>query len=128
MRTSWANFIWAGVFLGLSFFGKGPVAFYALLFPFLISYIWIYRPSLKGKGWPILVMLLLFIVISFWWPLYLYVFHRDTALFVLAKESTAWIERNVRPWYYYWLFFAESGNLGFIPLDRAMLAVVKEES
>ena len=28
---------------------------------------------------------------------------------MLAKESTAWIERNVRPWYYYWLFFAESG-------------------
>ena len=109
VRTSWANFVWAGIFLGLSFLGKGPVAFYALLFPFLISYIWIYRPSLKRKGWPIVVMLLLFIVISFWWPLYLYVFHRDTALFVLAKESTAWIERNVRPWYYYWLFFAESG-------------------
>ena len=109
VRTSWANFIWAGVFLGLSFLGKGPVAFYALLLPFLISYALVYRPSLKGKGWPILVMLLLFIVISFWWPLYLYVFHRDTALFVLAKESTAWIERNVRPWYYYWLFFAESG-------------------
>ena len=109
VRTSWANFIWAGVFLGLSFLGKGPVAFYALLLPFLISYICIYRPSLKGKGGPIAVMLLLFIVISFWWPLYLYVFHRETALSVLAKESTAWIERNVRPWYYYWLFFAESG-------------------
>ena len=109
VRTSWANFVWAGVFLGLSFLGKGPVAFYALLLPFLISYIGVYRLSLKRKGWPITVMLLLFIVISFWWPLYLYVFHRDTALFVLAKESTAWIERNVRPWYYYWLFFAESG-------------------
>lgn len=62
VRTSWANFVWAGIFLGLSFLGKGPVAFYALLFPFLISYIWIYRPSLKRKGWPIEVMLLLFIV------------------------------------------------------------------
>lgn len=109
LRTGWSNFIWAGIFLGLSFLGKGPVSFYALLFPFLISYFWVYRPSFKRKGWPIVVMLLLFVVISFWWPLYLYVFHRDTAMFVLAKESTAWIERNVRPWYYYWLFFAESG-------------------
>ena len=41
VRTSWANFIWAGVFLGLSFLGKGPVAFYALLLPFLISYAWV---------------------------------------------------------------------------------------
>ena len=109
MRTGWGNFIWAGIFLGLSFLGKGPVSFYALLFPFLISYFWVYRPSFKRKGGPIVVMLLLFVVISFWWPLYLYMFHRDTAMFVLAKESTAWIERNVRPWYYYWLFFAESG-------------------
>ena len=91
LRTGWSNFIWAGIFLGLSFLGKGPVSFYALLFPFLISYFWVYRPSFKRKGWPIVVMLLLFVVISFWWPLYLYVFHRDTAMFVLAKESTALI-------------------------------------
>jgi len=108
-RTSWGSFIWAGIFLGLSFLGKGPVSFYALLFPFLITYIGVYRPSFRRKGWPIAIMLLLFIVVSFWWPLYLYIFQRDTAMFVLAKESTAWIERNVRPWYYYWLFFAESG-------------------
>ena len=54
-------------------------------------------------------MFILFLVISAWWPLYLYFYHRDTAMFVLAKESTAWVERNVRPWYYYWQFFAESG-------------------
>lgn len=109
LRTSWGSFIWAGIFLGLSFLGKGPVSFYALLLSFLISYFWIYRPSFKRKGGPVAIMLLLCILISFWWPLYLYIFHRDTAMFVLAKESTAWIERNVRPWYYYWLFFAESG-------------------
>ena len=102
-------FIWAGIFLGLSFLGKGPVAFYALLLPFLISYIAVYRPSFKRKGLPIVVMLLVFAAVSFWWYLYLIIFHKDMTMFVWAKESTAWMERNVRPWYYYWQFFAESG-------------------
>lgn len=108
-RANWGKFAWAGLFLGLSFLGKGPVAFYALLLPFLISYVAVYRPSVKGKGWPLVMMIVIFIGISFWWPLYLYIFHKDMALHVMAKESTAWMERNVRPWYYYWLFFAETG-------------------
>lgn len=33
-RTGWGSFVWAGIFLGLSFLGKGPVAFYALLLSF----------------------------------------------------------------------------------------------
>ena len=52
---SWKDFTWAGVFMGLSFMSKGPVSFYALLLPFLISYCYIYRPSMKGK-WKALAM------------------------------------------------------------------------
>lgn len=109
LRSSWRMFILAGLFLGLSFLGKGPVAFYALLLPFLISYIAVYRPSFRRKGLPIAVMVLVFVVVSFWWYLYLIIFHKDMTMYVWAKESTAWMERNVRPWYYYWQFFAESG-------------------
>lgn len=105
----WRNFVLSGLFMGLSFLGKGPVSFYALLLPFLLAYFPIYRPSLKGKGWPLTVMIVLCLLISLWWPLYLYFFHYDMAMMVAAKESSAWLERNVRPWYYYWKFFLESG-------------------
>ena len=105
----WKDFIGAGVLMGLSFLGKGPVSFYALLLPFLISYFAIYRPSVRKKGGPILIMVLLCLVISLWWPAYLYVYHRDMALYIADKESTAWLQHNVRPWYYYWKFFLESG-------------------
>ncbi len=105
----WKDFLWSGLLMGLSFLGKGPVSFYALLLPFLLCYFPIYRPSLRGKLAPLLVMVLICLVISLWWPLYLYLYHRDMAMFVAAKESTAWLERNVRPWYYYWKFFLESG-------------------
>lgn len=105
----WKDFIGAGVLMGLSFLGKGPVSFYALLLPFLISYFAIYRPSVRKKGGPILIMVLLCLLISLWWPAYLYVYHRDMALYIADKESTAWLQHNVRPWYYYWKFFLESG-------------------
>ena len=109
IQVRWWDFILAGILLGFSFLGKGPVSFYALLLPFLICYLAIYRPSLRHKILPLLLMVLVFVLVSFWWPLYLYIFTHDTAVEVLAKESTAWIQRNVRPWYYYWQFFAESG-------------------
>lgn len=105
----WRDFLLAGVFMGLSFLGKGPVSFYALLLPFLLCYFPVYRPSLKGKALPLAAMVLLCLAISLWWPVYLYLYHRDMAMFVAAKESAAWLERNVRPWYYYWKFFLESG-------------------
>lgn len=105
----WWDFVWAGVLMGLSFLGKGPVSFYALLLPFLITYFAIYRPSVRHKLYPLLLMIGICLFISLWWPLYLYIYHRDMAVSVAAKESTAWINRNVRPWYYYWKFFLETG-------------------
>ena len=107
--ASWGNFLLAGLLLGLSFLGKGPVSFYALLLPFLICFLWLYRPSFKGKWGAVGLMLLLFAVVGFWWPVYLYIYHQEEILQVFAKESSNWINYNVRPWYYYHLFFAESG-------------------
>lgn len=109
MGKCWKEFAGAGFLLGLSFLGKGPVSFYALLLPFLIAYALIYRPSFRGKWGPIGLMVLICLVISLWWPVLLYLTHKELVLSVWNKESTAWLERNVRPWYYYWKFFAESG-------------------
>lgn len=105
----WGNFFGAGVFLGLSFLGKGPVSFYALLLPFLVSYILFLRRPLKKKGLPIVLMIVTCLLLSSWWYVYIYLFHTEEARFVLDKESTAWVERNVRPWYYYITFFLETG-------------------
>ena len=106
---AWGKFLVAGLFLGLSFLGKGPISFYALLLPFLIAYLWLYRPSFRGKWWAVGAMVLVFAVVGFWWPGYLYIYHREEILSVVARESSNWVSYNVRPWYYYHLFFAESG-------------------
>ena len=105
----WSKFLLAGLFMGLSFLSKGPVSFYALLLPFLIGFIIVEKPSLKGKVAPFIVMIVLTLIVSFWWPAYIAAFHPETGSAVAAKESGAWISHNVRPLWYYWQFPAEAG-------------------
>lgn len=107
--AQWKNFITAGLFMGLSFLSKGPVSFYALFLPFIIAYIAVYRPRLKGKGLSLVAMIVVCLIVSLWWMAFIYIFHQDMAVSVAQKESSSWIDRNVRPWYYYWQFPAEAG-------------------
>lgn len=106
------RWVWStgmGVFMGLSFLSKGPVAFYALLLPF-VSALFLYRsisikPLLRSLLWASFIGILLGGAYYAW----LYGFHAEDLHRVAAKESGAWVARNVRPWYYYWRFFLESG-------------------
>lgn len=107
--AQWGFFLLAGLFLGLSFLGKGPVSFYALLLPFLLAYGIVMRPRLKGKIVPLIAMILLCVLVCAWWPAYIAVFHPEVGLSVMDKEMTAWINHNVRPIWYYWQFPAEAG-------------------
>lgn len=107
--AQWKNFVVAGLFIGLSFLSKGPVSFYALFLPFIIAYIAVYRPRIKGKGLPLATMIVVCLIVSLWWMAFIYIFHQDMAVSVAQKESSSWIDHNVRPWYYYWQFPAEAG-------------------
>lgn len=107
--SQWGFFTLAGIFLGLSFLSKGPVSFYALLLPFLISYIIIFRPSARGKGFAIFSMILICVAISSWWPIYARLTHPELSVAIANKESSSWFDHNVRPLYYYWQFSAEAG-------------------
>jgi 4-amino-4-deoxy-L-arabinose transferase-like glycosyltransferase len=107
--AQWKYFLLSGFFIGLSFLSKGPVSFYALLIPFLISYIIVYRTGISGKKWAIAGMVVVSLIVSFWWYGYTYFFHQDFAVEIAQKESSSWLDHNVRPWYYYWKFAAEAG-------------------
>lgn len=107
--AQWKHFLLAGIFMGLSFLSKGPVSFYALLLSFIIAYGVAFKPALKKKAAPLIVMIALCLVISFWWNVYLLLSHPEMMMHVAHKESSSWISHNVRPWYYYWTFAAEAG-------------------
>ena len=109
-NKNWRLFIGAGIFLGLSFLSKGPVAFFAVLIPFLVAYSWVYDGKVILQKWqPLLLAIGIFIVISFWWPVFISLVHADEAAAVAKLESGSWMNRHVRPFYYYWNFPIQSG-------------------
>jgi len=100
----------AGLFFGLSFMSKGPVSLYALLLPFLISYGIVFKfRNLKDKWFPLLGFLIIAFVLSGWWHWYTLTFDSTAASAITQKEATNWLNYEVKPFYYYWSFFTQSG-------------------
>lgn len=109
-RYVWRNALTASLFIGFSFMSKGPVSFYALLLPFLVAYGFTYKQSrLKTKSVPLLVSIALAILFSVWWYLYVRLHDPETFIAVTKEETSNWTSYNVRPFYYYWSFFIQSG-------------------
>jgi len=106
----WKNWIIAGIFMGLSFMSKGPVSHFALLLPFLITYGIVFKyKDFRSKLSPLLISVLLFAFVGLTWGLYIYLTDASSAQTIADKETAAWSNRNVRPFYYYWSFFTQSG-------------------
>jgi 4-amino-4-deoxy-L-arabinose transferase-like glycosyltransferase len=119
----WKYYIGAGLFMGLSFMSKGPVSFYAVLLPFLLSYCYFYRPSMQGKWKMVTTMIAICLIIGSWWYLYIYLFHSNMMAYVAGKESSSWINHNVRSWFYYWDFFLEAGVWALLLLSAIFLPI-----
>lgn len=108
--SGWGELIGAGLLLGLSFLSKGPIAFYAMLLPYLIartfSFGW--KDATNHKA-ALSVMVLITLVISLWWPLMIWLSHPEFSAQIAQQESTAWLNRSTRPFYHYWSFPVQSG-------------------
>lgn len=104
----WKNTLLSGLFLGFSILSKGPVAFYALFLPFLTSYGIVYR--IPRQKWIYLAgMLVSGLIIGASW--YIYVRLKDPVAFqnIASRETANWSVYEVKPFYYYWSFFLQSG-------------------
>ncbi|WP_430409152.1 ArnT family glycosyltransferase [Kordia sp.] len=110
VENIWRNSLLAGLFIGLSFMSKGPVSHFALFLPFIIAYSVVYTYEGFRKKWlPLVGLLVVTAILSSWWAIYIYEMDTATATAIAEKETTAWQDRNVRPFYYYWSFFVQSG-------------------
>ena len=103
------NSILAGCFMGFSILSKGPISIYALLLPFLIAYGVIYKFKIKTQIKWLFTILIIALIVGGWW--YLYVRLNDPEAFkaIAEKETGNWASYNVKPFYYYWSFFTQSG-------------------
>ncbi len=107
---SWRLTILAALAMGASILSKGPVSLYALFLPFLLAYGFAFGTQKIGKkALPLIVTLALGFIAGAWW--YFYVRHADPATFIeiAQRETGNWTSYNVRPFYYYWSFFVQSG-------------------
>lgn len=118
---SWRQLVVAGVYAGLSIMSKGPVSLYALLLPFVFSFVACYRPSVRGKGGALAMMVVTALVIGTWWYVYIRIGEAEALEYVVKKESGAWLGHNVRPWWYYWKFFLEAGVWSLLLLTAIFL-------
>lgn len=100
----------AGLFFGASLLSKGPVSLYALFIPFLISYSLTYKfRNLKVNWKPMLLFLIIGISTGISWTLYVHYYDAEAFAAVAELESSRWLNYNVRPFWYYWSFFTQSG-------------------
>ncbi len=109
-KIQWKYVLAAGFFVGLSIMSKGPVSLYALLLPFIIAYAITFKfKNFKRKIIPLLAFIVLFIFIGGWWFLYVRIMDSEAFLEAAKQETSRWGNYNVRPFYYYWSFFVQSG-------------------
>ncbi|MCK0158720.1 glycosyltransferase family 39 protein [Cellulophaga sp. F20128] len=100
----------AGVFLGLSILGKGPIAFYALLLPFLIAYGIVYKyKNISSYILPFILFIATGLLIGGWWYAYVRIVDPEAFLVIAERETANWSNYNVKPFYFYWSFFIQSG-------------------
>lgn len=109
-KQYWQHTLLTGLFIGFSILCKGPVSFYALLLPFLISYGITYKyKHIRAKLFSVFSILILALLVGGWWFLYVRLEDPETFLSIATKETGNWGSYNVRPFYYYWSFFTQSG-------------------
>ena len=102
--------MFSAFFIGLSILSKGPVSLFAVFLPFLISYGIAFKfKGIKTKIFPIIVLLTLSILIGGWWFVYVRLADPVAFLEIASKETGNWASYNVKPFYYYWSFFTQSG-------------------
>lgn len=111
----------ASFFIGCSILSKGPISIYGLLLSFLIAYGIVYKYKIsKSALIKIVAIIILSLLIGGWWFLYVRMVDSETFFKITEKETGNWNSYNVRPFYYYWSFFANSG-LWLIPAFVSLL-------
>jgi len=126
-KISYKNWLLGGFFMGLSILSKGPVSLFALFLPFAIAYGFTYKfKGFSKKSKPVFMVLILALTIGSWWVIYIYITDTHAVQTIAAKETVAWSNRNVRPWYYYWSFFTQSGMWTFFAFMGLLYPFVKK--
>ncbi|CAH0278351.1 glycosyltransferase family 39 protein [Chryseobacterium sp. Bi04] len=120
------NYLFAGVFFGLSILSKGPTGPYVLLIPLIMGYVitfgmpkWV---DIKG----IALCSVIAVLIGFSWYLYIYLADSDTFLAIMKKEALARENRDAKPFTRYLSFPVQTGVWIFYSVVGLVFPMVKK--
>jgi len=109
-KHQYQNALLAGIFFGASLLSKGPVSLYALFLPFFVAYAITYKFKTSPTLWKSISLFIIVGLISgTWWTAIAHYYDPEAFAEVANTESTRWFSYNVRPIWYYWSFFTQSG-------------------
>lgn len=109
-KSRWTYAVLTGLFIGASFMSKGPVSLYALFLPLLLAKAMVsgWR-GVKSNLGPMVAVLFVGLVTALWWHGYINLTDPQNLKAITKKETSNWTGYNVKPFYYYWSFFIQSG-------------------
>lgn len=108
IQGKFINFLLTIVFIGCSIMSKGPISLYALLLPFLIAYTVVFK--FKNTFLPKSILVLaLGVILGGIWFYYIRIADAESFLRIASVETANWSSNHVKPIYYYWSFFIQSG-------------------
>ena len=115
----YGTIILAIICFAISVLSKGPVSLYVLFLPFIIAFFITYTTDRKVYLISLVCLVLGLALGGIW---YLYVQNVSPFVFeqIASKETSNWSSYNVRPFYYYWSFFIQSG-IWTIPAALSLL-------
>jgi 4-amino-4-deoxy-L-arabinose transferase-like glycosyltransferase len=109
-KTQYRYALISGLLIGASFMSKGPVSIYALFLPLILAKAIVSGlNNLKSNTGPLLVCLVVGLVTALWWHGYINLADPENLQAITKKETSNWTGYNVKPFYYYWSFFIQSG-------------------
>ncbi len=109
-KTRYRYALISGLLIGASFMSKGPVSIYALFLPLVLAKAIVSGlNNLKSNAGPLIVCLVAGLVTALWWHGYINLADPENLQAITKKETSNWTGYNVKPFYYYWSFFIQSG-------------------
>ncbi len=105
------------IFLILSFLSKGPIGFYSIFIPFIISYFFTFsKEKRKGKIKFIILAIIVAFIFSSIWAISMYFSHSNYFLEVLKKESSTWSTKHTHNIFFYLDYFVYMGSWIFFSI------------
>ena len=98
-----------GLWLAASILSKGPVSLYVLWLPFIIAYAVTFKFEFKKKIGYYFIYIGLGLLLGASWYVYVRLLDPVAFLEIAETETSNWSSYNVRPFYYYWSFFIQTG-------------------